>query len=215
MTLVDAYLAVGRVDRAKAAFEELKKKRARRVTHRDRQLRFGRARIAIAEKRRDDALRDVSTGVSIDEGFLTRGLAYAGRGDRDSAIVYFERFANMLEPNSIYTPLVLRKLGELYDAKGDCARALGWYRKFVGLWRNAGAGASTAGHRGQAPHRHAGGIGSEGAVAHSLRLRQRPQEVLGTPSPCVCPRGRRRSLLQSTNGVEMVDARDATPAVSA
>jgi tetratricopeptide (TPR) repeat protein len=137
-SLVTAYVAVGRVDKAKAALNDLKKNVGDGDAL-DPQIRIPRARIALAEKRWDDALRDVSTAVRIQDGYLLRGIAYAGRGDRDSAIVYFERYANMLDPDHIYTPLVLRRLGELNAEKGDRSRALDWYRKFVGLWRHADA----------------------------------------------------------------------------
>jgi hypothetical protein len=30
-----------------------------------------------------------------------------------------------------------KRLGELYEAKGDRGRAAGYYRKFVALWRDA------------------------------------------------------------------------------
>ncbi|HXY69493.1 MAG TPA: hypothetical protein VEH62_08590, partial [Gemmatimonadales bacterium] len=32
---------------------------------------------------------------------------------------------------------VYRRLGELYEAKGDRARALDYYGRFVDLWKNA------------------------------------------------------------------------------
>jgi hypothetical protein len=60
----------------------------------------------------------------------------------DSAIVYFEDVVSRLRPISILfaalpMPLSLRRLGELYEAKGDIPKSLKYYQEFVKLWQNA------------------------------------------------------------------------------
>ena len=34
-------------------------------------------------------------------------------------------------------PRAIRRVGELYEQKGDRAKAAEWYQKFVDLWRDA------------------------------------------------------------------------------
>jgi tetratricopeptide (TPR) repeat protein len=40
-------------------------------------------------------------------------------------------------PDALYLAGVQKRLGELYDAKGDRQRAIEHYAKFVELWKNA------------------------------------------------------------------------------
>ena len=59
----------------------------------------------------------------------------------DSAIATYERY--VAAPNPFMWPASYGlarahlRLGELYDAKGDAARAARHYEKFVELWQNA------------------------------------------------------------------------------
>ncbi len=59
----------------------------------------------------------------------------------DSAIVEFERFLGDLDPYLIgsrdHIAGTHKRLGELYDAKGNTAKALEHYEKFVDLWKDA------------------------------------------------------------------------------
>ncbi|HEX9893230.1 MAG TPA: serine/threonine-protein kinase [Gemmatimonadales bacterium] len=64
-------------------------------------------------------------------------------GQRDSAIVHYQMFAKSLDAAWFYglyridRPHVYHRLGELYEWKGDRARALEVYQKFVDLWKEA------------------------------------------------------------------------------
>ena len=60
----------------------------------------------------------------------------------DSAIYYWERF--LQTPyygrhgfDGFQRPLILKRLGELYEAKGDVSNAARRYREFVKLWERA------------------------------------------------------------------------------
>ena len=44
-------------------------------------------------------------------------------------------FADALDPK--FLPGVHRRLGELYEAKGDASKAAEHYRAFIDLWKNA------------------------------------------------------------------------------
>jgi serine/threonine-protein kinase len=106
-----------------------------------------RAAIDIAERRPADAvavLRAMQT-----EGGLgwpaeyQLAVALDGAGQPDSAIVHYERAA---APRGTLTKLTddawgrapsLKRLAELYEARGDKEKALENYGKFVALWKDA------------------------------------------------------------------------------
>ena len=66
---------------------------------------------------------------------------YTIAGHSDSAIVYFEKFAANKDPNMIEDSQFLagsyKRLGELYESKGNAAKAVENYGKFAELWKNA------------------------------------------------------------------------------
>jgi tetratricopeptide (TPR) repeat protein len=110
------------------------------------------ARVAAAERRWEDALREtevasrdvdggpVVTGVGAN---FARGFIHAAAGHTDAAIVSFERFLaepydyRLTEADDIYLPIALEKLGALYEAKGNTAKALERYERFAALWKDA------------------------------------------------------------------------------
>ena len=68
--------------------------------------------------------------------------AYDLDGKPDSAIVVYERFLNtpVLERTGVdatFLPAVHKRLGELYEAKGQRDKALAHYRTFIDLWKDA------------------------------------------------------------------------------
>ena len=67
--------------------------------------------------------------------------AYDLAGNADSAIAVFSRYVDALSRNPAADALHLagsyKRLGELYEAKGDRAKAASHYAKFVELWKNA------------------------------------------------------------------------------
>ena len=74
---------------------------------------------------------------------LRLARAYDKAGQADSALRYFERLnaPEMLggQVQSLPQALALtaRRLGELYEAKGDITNAIKQYQAFVTLWKNA------------------------------------------------------------------------------
>ena len=109
--------------------------------------------IAIAEGRPRDAIREFWRSDSLPDGpasscdictLANVARAYDKAGMSDSAIAVMERFSASAYPDrlfldAVYRPAFTRRLGELYEAKGDRQNAVRNYQMFVELWKNADA----------------------------------------------------------------------------
>jgi tetratricopeptide (TPR) repeat protein len=107
--------------------------------------------ILLAEQRTDDAIRtfrrmDVDAdGLPISCSFclpLTLGRAYDQANQADSTIANLERYlsiynAGRINADAWFRPALYKRLGELYEAKGDTKRAVEHYAAFVELWKHA------------------------------------------------------------------------------
>ncbi|MFC1639444.1 protein kinase [Gemmatimonadota bacterium] len=70
------------------------------------------------------------------------GLSFDRMGSLDSALVYYdraiaERTIHRLENEWDRLPFVYRRLGELYEQRGETETAVHWYNEFVELWKDA------------------------------------------------------------------------------
>jgi tetratricopeptide (TPR) repeat protein len=71
--------------------------------------------------------------------------AYRRSGQTDSAIASYERYVNSTSADfAIYTdvhwqPDAFRRLGELYETKGNLPKARKYYESFIELWKDADA----------------------------------------------------------------------------
>jgi hypothetical protein len=70
--------------------------------------------------------------------------AWQATGNQDSVLVILERYATTPDDDrQRVDPLeragAFARLGELYEAKGDTARAVEWNAKFLELWKDADA----------------------------------------------------------------------------
>jgi tetratricopeptide (TPR) repeat protein len=146
--LVRVYSLAGKPDRARAylaAFDE----RRKQVRHySDEYTRHGMAGdIALAERRYEDAAREYRAA---DFGSCPACVlpdlarAYDLAGNADSAIAVFERYASSpSEPTRIRYSDGLnlagahKRLGELYEVKGDAQKAASHYSTFIDLWKDA------------------------------------------------------------------------------
>ena len=101
--------------------------------------------LALAEKRFTDAVRefrlaDVGACPVCQLPNLARAYDLAGMADSASAAFtrYIEsKYWGLLGVDASYRAGAYKRLGELYEAKGDKARAATNYAKFVDLWKNA------------------------------------------------------------------------------
>jgi tetratricopeptide (TPR) repeat protein len=71
--------------------------------------------------------------------------AWDRAGVPDSALKYYQDAVTLPNIDSqgvedaIWLPTGLRRLGEMYESKGDKKKALDYYGRFVALWKNADA----------------------------------------------------------------------------
>jgi tetratricopeptide (TPR) repeat protein len=111
--------------------------------------------IALAEGNTAEAIREFRLGDIAPDGPATGctsclplalARAFDAAGQADSAIAQYERHLATPNPPAVnYSwmgvrvtlPYTHRRLGELYEARGDRERALDHYQTFVDLWRDA------------------------------------------------------------------------------
>jgi len=145
----------GRVDLAKTVLSDLQA-----TAHDTSFLRYAtpeistaKGAIALMEKRYEEAVRLFRAGDVRPDGpanpcaiclDLYLGRTFDAANQPDSAIARFEHFVTTpyhlrylegLDPN--YLPAVYERLGQLYEAKGNAAKAAEHYRAFIELWKNA------------------------------------------------------------------------------
>lgn len=102
--------------------------------------------IAVADRQYDEAVRFYRES---DQWGCTTcilpelGRAYDLAGNADSALAVFTRYVENRNDSqrpgtdSRYLAGSYKRLGELWEQKGDKQKALGYYLKFVDLWKNA------------------------------------------------------------------------------
>jgi len=152
-----AYALAGRTDRARAmlvAFDgAVRDTSLRRRTASARHSAL--AEVLLAEAKPLDALREFRLSDRLPDGpagpcaicvAAKVGRAFDLANMPDSAIAAFESYMSTPDPNRLNVDLdpfnlapIAKRLGELYDAKGDRVRAAAYYQKFVSLWAGADA----------------------------------------------------------------------------
>ena len=107
--------------------------------------------IASAEGRHEEALRLLWKADTTYDGpdgncascvYDDVGWAWERAGVADSAIFYWEKFLatpyfGRQNIEGVQRPMILRRLGELYEQKGDVNNAAKRYREFITLWEHA------------------------------------------------------------------------------
>lgn len=146
--LAHVFALSGRADRAKemlAGFDESRKSQGRWTDDFSRHAMAG--EIALAERNYTDAIREFRVVEYGCPGCALPDIAraYDLSGAPDSAIAVFARFADQVRVTYDYVPTtaaeysagVYKRLGELYEAKGDREKAASYYGKFLQQWKNA------------------------------------------------------------------------------
>jgi len=101
--------------------------------------------IAYAEGRYDEAvdeLRRADVGQCLTCTLYGLGQAYEGAGQLDSALTTYERYLDATSIAQAFTDpgnlaVILERLGEMYDERGDWEKAAEYYARFVELWQEA------------------------------------------------------------------------------
>jgi tetratricopeptide (TPR) repeat protein len=152
-SLALVYAAADRPDRARTllmAYEREVEPALRRVN--EPMLRWTWGHVALAEHGFADAIAAFraylpTTNNCLPCGQASLALAYDRAGQADSAIAAYERYIENPGPDRLGNPTflddatqlapALRRLGELYQARGDRGKAAGYYSRFVALWKDA------------------------------------------------------------------------------
>ena len=143
---VRALAFAGKVDAAKAVLADFDRTRRDLTLLLDPYQRAQMsADIAMAEQRYDAAAaayRDAPRPERPWERLPDLARAYDLGGKADSAIAVYARYAagsefGRLPSDALYLAPSVKRLGELYEAKGDRDNAIKQYTRFVELWKNA------------------------------------------------------------------------------
>jgi tetratricopeptide (TPR) repeat protein len=151
--LAQAYALAGRPDKARAVlgqFAAIKDSAFYRA--RESEVHEALGEIALAEKRYADAVREfrradvAPDGKPVNEDAVRinfdLGRSFDLANQPDSAIAQLEAYVNdhyysRNDDDPIALAGTLKRLGELYDAKGDRNKAISYLTRFVDLWKNA------------------------------------------------------------------------------
>ncbi|HXV87377.1 MAG TPA: hypothetical protein VD793_11780, partial [Gemmatimonadales bacterium] len=144
--LIGFYARAGRVERARALKTEMDGAiEARLRQFPERHLRE--AAIAEGDGRGRDAVAALKAYRAELPGCNTCGFPALARahelaGEPDSALAAYERAATMPDPARVFAgmsdlPTVLKRLGELYQQRGNQEKALEYYGRLVDLWKGA------------------------------------------------------------------------------
>ena len=147
------YAQAGRADKAKAILAQrtAELRDTARLRYENNQVSGVLAEIALVDGHPADAVRGFWKADSLPDGPFSDcdgctsfnvARAYDKAGAADSAIAYFEKslastFYYRLWQLDMYRASVERRLGELYETKGDKVKAAHHYQAFVDLWKDA------------------------------------------------------------------------------
>jgi tetratricopeptide (TPR) repeat protein len=153
--LATLYAQAGSPQRARAMLAEREADRPDTTTVRAEQHLYHRAlaEIALAERRGRDAVREFLAGDRLPDGpadgcelclMANLGRAYDQAGDADSTIAVYERYVatpgwSKILSDARYLAGIRKRLGELYEAKGEREKAISHYSAFMELWSKADA----------------------------------------------------------------------------
>jgi tetratricopeptide (TPR) repeat protein len=140
------YAEAGKPDEARRLLAEYQRIVPAGVRRADAEEHGAEGAVALADGRTQEAIAGFRSWHD-ESGCEACGLfgiatAYQKANRPDSAIAYYERSANVHAMDRIYgdaftLAAAYQRLGELYEARGDRAKALSYYGRFVALWKTA------------------------------------------------------------------------------
>jgi tetratricopeptide (TPR) repeat protein len=153
--IANVYARTGRPDKAKAVLSQYEAdvRDTTLLRAQSSQAAFTRALILLAENKPIEAIPELRRADRLPDGpidgcvfclSLDLATAFDSAGMADSAIVHYERAINeygleritqAIDP--LLRPAFSRRLGELYEQKGNREKASHYYRIFTELWKNA------------------------------------------------------------------------------
>jgi len=143
--LAAAFTATGSMDRAEVILARAARQIPEEVLRRDGLRAYALASITLSRGDGRAAVTDFRLArrrlrCTICTAF-DEGRAFEKLGEPDSAIVQYERFVNghNVDPENreFFLAAALRRLGEMYESKGQRTKALEYYGRFVDLWKDA------------------------------------------------------------------------------
>jgi tetratricopeptide (TPR) repeat protein len=146
--LAELYASAGRADLAKQLLSEYAALVPDGIRREDPSVHSALGAIAFAEGRLQNAADAYRARFEQDTrgcascGWYERARVYDRMGQTDSALTLYDRILTtpgiwrMFEDAYRLAP-TYRRLGELYEARGDRAKARDYYGRFVDLWRDA------------------------------------------------------------------------------
>jgi tetratricopeptide (TPR) repeat protein len=145
LPLAENFVRQGAVDRAERLIAEYDRLTPADVKKGDFERIFAGAMVALGRERYGEAVagfRDYMSRVGGElVGWYEIARTFDAAGQTDSALVAYQQYATVpqMGPTGrpINLPRTFRRLGELYEGKGNKEKALDYYGKFTGLWKDA------------------------------------------------------------------------------
>jgi tetratricopeptide (TPR) repeat protein len=146
LELAEMYALAGEPSKARTLLERYERMATGNMKSFDQQtLEMARGWTAVAEGRHADAIeafRRADVGHCTVCSLAPLAHAYDRAGQADSAIAVFERYLATpywyrVTADGSFLAGTYERLGELYEAKGDHAKAREYYERFIALRRNA------------------------------------------------------------------------------
>jgi tetratricopeptide (TPR) repeat protein len=147
LSLAFAYASAGKPQRARALLAEYERAVEPAMRRGEEPLRHRAwGYVAMAEGRHGDAIAEFRSyaagagGWCESCGLPALARAYDGSGEPDSAIAIYERYvrtpmvAGRLSEDAAELAGIYKRLGELYEQRGERAKARDYYTRFVELW---------------------------------------------------------------------------------
>jgi tetratricopeptide (TPR) repeat protein len=144
--LAIAYTLGGKLDEARSLMDEYARSVPAMVQRSDPDRYEALGNIALTEGHYEDALKNFRQmrveNLCVSCGTFEIAQTFAKLGQPDSALAYYQQYLSRpdfarVRLDSDHLASAYQRLGELYEAKGDRAKAREYYAKLLDLWKTA------------------------------------------------------------------------------